>query len=259
MLAKERGRESKNSRWNEPLNWRSSNLPSRNGNGWRKSWRRRGRTPTVRLRRGPRMRGARPNGRRPHGKRQICKRRHGRKPRGSRLQRTRPQKSRPQRSRPQKSKPQKSKPQKSKPQRVEAAKVEAAKVEAAKVEAAKVEAAQGRGREGRSRKVEAAKAEAAKAEAARAEAARAEAAAKPHRSREAARTKPQDRCASGGRRLEAARRAIGRQLDEEAARRDAAPRLSPSSSGAVDTASSVALIPTRSSSCTRKPGPGRSS
>ncbi len=67
-------------------------------------------------------------------------------------------------------------------------------------------------------------------------------------------------------RREAALRAIGRQLDEEAARREAAtaaarlsPSLDPRRAAHVDTGSSVALTPTRNSSCTRKPGPGRSS
>ena len=95
--------------------------------------------------------------------------------------------------------------------RVEAARVEAARVEAARVEAARVEAA----------RVEAARVEAARVEAARVEAARADVA--------------QEAAA----RREAALRAIGRQLDEEAARREAAtaaarlPRtLTPSSSTA---------------------------
>jgi outer membrane biosynthesis protein TonB len=92
--------------------------------------------------------------------------------------------------------------------KVEAAKVDAAKVEAAKVEAAKVEAA----------KVEAAKVEAAKVEAARVEAARVQAA-------------QLDVVQEAAARREATLRAIGRQLDEEAARREAAARLSPSSSG----------------------------
>ena len=88
--------------------------------------------------------------------------------------------------------------------RQEAARAEVAGVEAARVEAAQVEAAQ----------VEAARIEAARIEAARIEAARGEAA------KEAAA------------RREATLRAIGRQLDEEAARREAATRLAPSSSGA---------------------------
>ena len=92
--------------------------------------------------------------------------------------------------------------------RVEAARVEAARVEAARVEAARVEAARG----------EAARGEAARGEAARVEAARAE----------AARVEAQEAAARREERL----RAIGRQLDEEAAQRAAAEgeagRLSPS-------------------------------
>jgi len=91
--------------------------------------------------------------------------------------------------------------------RVEAARVEAAPVESARVEAARVEAAP----------VEGARIEAARIEAARIEAARIEVAQE----------------AAGSR--EAALRAIGRQLNEEAARREAATaaaRLSPSSSSA---------------------------
>jgi hypothetical protein len=101
--------------------------------------------------------------------------------------------------------------------KIEAAKIEAAKIEAAKIEAAKIEAA----------KIEAAKIEAAKIEAARIEAARIEAARV-----EAARV---DAAQAAAARREETLRAIGRQLDEEAARREAATaaaRLSPSSSGA---------------------------
>ena len=101
--------------------------------------------------------------------------------------------------------------------RVEAARVEAARVEAARVEAARVEAA----------RVEAARVEAARVEAARVEAARVEAARV-----EAARVEVAQEAAA---RREATLRAIGRQLDEEAARRDAATvaaRLAPSSSSA---------------------------
>ena len=82
-------------------------------------------------------------------------------------------------------------------ERQEAARAEAARVEAARVEAARVEAA----------RVEAARVEAARVEAARVEAARVE----------AARVEAQEADAK----REAIRRAIGRQLDEEAARRDA--------------------------------------
>ena len=100
--------------------------------------------------------------------------------------------------------------------KVEAAKVEAAKVEAAKVEAAKVEAAKVEAAKVEAAKVESAKAEAAKAEAAKAAAAQANAAA-------------QEAAAKREERL----RAIGRQLDEESARRDAATaRQSPSTSSA---------------------------
>jgi outer membrane biosynthesis protein TonB len=72
--------------------------------------------------------------------------------------------------------------------------------------------------------VEAARVEAARVEAARVEAARVEAARV-----EAARVKVDQEAAE---RREAALRAIGRQLDEEAARREAATRLAPSSSSA---------------------------
>jgi len=105
--------------------------------------------------------------------------------------------------------------------KVEAAKVEAAKVEAAKVEAAKVEAAKVEAAKVESAKAEAAKAEAAKAEAAKAEAAKAAAAQANAAAQEAA-AKREERL-----------RAIGRQLDEESARRDAATaRQSPSTSSA---------------------------
>jgi TonB C terminal len=105
--------------------------------------------------------------------------------------------------------------------KVEAAKVEAAKVDAARVEAAKVEAA----------RVEAAKVEAAQVEAAQVEAAKVEAARVEGAKVEAARVEAEEAAA----RREAALRAIGRQLDEEAARRGAATaatRLLPSSSSA---------------------------
>jgi outer membrane biosynthesis protein TonB len=113
--------------------------------------------------------------------------------------------------------------------KVEAAKVEAAKVEAAKIEAARVEAARVEAAKTDAAKVEAAKVEAARVEAARVEAANAEAANAEAAKIEAARVEAAQVAAE---RLVAARRAIGRQLDEEAARRDAAARLSPSSSSA---------------------------
>jgi len=110
--------------------------------------------------------------------------------------------------------------------KVEAAKVEAAKVEAAKVEAAKVEAAKVEAAKVEAAKVESAKAEAAKAEAAKAEAAKAEAAKAAAAQANAA---AQEAAAKREERL----RAIGRQLDEESARRDAATaRQSPSTSSA---------------------------
>jgi hypothetical protein len=116
--------------------------------------------------------------------------------------------------------------------RQEAAKVEAAKVEAAKVEAAKVEAAQIEAAKIEAAKAEAAKADAAKVETARAEAAKIEAAKVEAARVDAARVEAAQAAAA---RREEALRAIGRQLDEEAARREAATaaaRLSPSSSSA---------------------------
>jgi outer membrane biosynthesis protein TonB len=98
--------------------------------------------------------------------------------------------------------------------RAEAARIEAARVAAAKAEAARAEAARAEAARAEAARAEAARAEAARAEAARAEAARAEAAAKEE---EAARR-------------EERLRAIGRQLDEERARREAAARLPPTSS-----------------------------
>jgi membrane protein involved in colicin uptake len=106
--------------------------------------------------------------------------------------------------------------------RVEAARVEAVRVEAARVEAARVEAA----------RVEAARVEAARVEAVRAAAARVEAARAEGARGDAARV---DAAQEAAARREATLRAIGRQLDEEAARRDAATaaaRQSPTSSGA---------------------------
>ncbi len=111
--------------------------------------------------------------------------------------------------------------------KIEAAKIEAAEIEAARIEAAKVEAAKVEAAKIEAAKIEAAKIEAAKIEAAKIEAAKAEAA-----KIEAARV---DAAQAAAARREAALRAIGRQLDEEAARREAATstaRLSPSSSSA---------------------------
>ena len=144
--------------------------------------------------------------------------------------------------------------------RAEAARAEAARVEAARVEAARAEAARAEAARVEAARVEAARVEAARVEAARAEAARAEAARAEAARVEAARVElAQDAAA----RREAALRAIGRQLDEEAARREAATAaarvLHPRGAAHVDTGYWVALTPTRNSSCTRKPGPGRSS
>ena len=120
--------------------------------------------------------------------------------------------------------------------KVEAAKVEAAKVEAAKVEAAKVEAAKVEAAKVEAAKVEAAKVEAAKAEAARQDVARAEAA-KAEAARQLAAKAESAKAAAAivdeAAAREARLRAIGRQLDEESARRDAATtaaRQSPPSS-----------------------------
>ncbi len=118
------------------------------------------------------------------------------------------------------------------PANVEAAKIEAAKIEAAKIEAAKIEAAKIEAAKIEAAKIEAAKIEAAKIEAAKIEAARIEAA-----RIEAARIEAEKLAApqQAAERREAVLRAIGRQLDEEAAQRDAATaasRPSGSSSGA---------------------------
>ena len=104
--------------------------------------------------------------------------------------------------------------------RVEATRVEAARVEAARQEAMRVEAARAEAARAEASRAEAARAEAAKAEAAKAEAAKAEAARQEVAKAEAARQQAAkvDEVAAREARL----RAIGRQLDEEAARRDAA-------------------------------------
>jgi TolA protein len=105
--------------------------------------------------------------------------------------------------------------------RAEAARVEAARDEAARVEAARVATAQAEAAKAQAQAVReaAARAEAARAEAARAEAARAEAA-----RAEAARAEVE-------RAREERLRAIGRQLDEERDRREAAAKLPPAYSG----------------------------
>ncbi len=119
--------------------------------------------------------------------------------------------------------------------RVEAARVEAARVEAARVDAARVEAARAEAARAEAARVEAARVEAARVEAARVEAARVEAARVEAARVEAARV---DAARVEAARVEAARveaarqeaaarreetlRAIGRQLDAEADRREAA-------------------------------------
>jgi uncharacterized protein YjbI with pentapeptide repeats len=116
--------------------------------------------------------------------------------------------------------------------KVDAAKIEAAKIEATKVEAAKVEAAKVEAAKIEAAKVEAAKVEAAKVEAAKVEGAKVEGAKVEATRVEAARVEVAQEAAA---RREAVLRAIGRQLDEEAARREAATtaaRLSPSWSSA---------------------------
>ncbi len=117
--------------------------------------------------------------------------------------------------------------------KVEAARVEAARVEAVKVEAAKVEAARAEATRTEAARIQAANAEAARAEATRAEAAKAEAARVETARIEAARAEgvKVDAAQEAAARREATLRAIGRQLDEEAARREAARQL-PSSSNA---------------------------
>jgi TonB C terminal len=112
--------------------------------------------------------------------------------------------------------------------RVEAARVETARVETARVETARVETARVEAARVEAARVEAARVEAERAEAARAEAARAEAAKVEATRVEATRVEAaQDATAK----REAKLRAIGRQLDEEAAQREgaiAAARQSPS-------------------------------
>ncbi|WP_374434495.1 energy transducer TonB [Inhella sp.] len=104
-------------------------------------------------------------------------------------------------------------------QRRETARLEAARAEAARVEAARLEAERQAAARADAQRQEAARAEAARLEAARLEAARQDAA-----RLEAARVEAARRQAvlDEEERREAARRAMGRQLDEEAARRDAA-------------------------------------
>jgi TonB family protein len=121
-------------------------------------------------------------------------------------------------------------------ERAEAARVEAARAEAARVEAARVEAARVEAARVEAARVEAARVEAARVEAARIEAARIEAARVEAARIEAARVEAAQEAAA---RREAALRAIGRQLDEEAARREGAnaearqsPSLPPSWSSA---------------------------
>ena len=112
--------------------------------------------------------------------------------------------------------------------RVEAARAKAAQVEAARVEAARIEAAQVEAAQVEAARVEAARVEAAQAEAARVEAAQVEAAPIEAARIEAARVNVAQEAAA---KREAVLRAIGRQLDEEADRREAATaaaRLSPS-------------------------------
>jgi hypothetical protein len=114
------------------------------------------------------------------------------------------------------------------PERLEAARLDTAHEEAARLEAERQEAAQQAVARQESARQEAARQEAARQEAARQEAARQEAARQEAARQEAARQE------AAGRR-EAALRAIGRQLDEEAARREAASaaaRQLPYSSGA---------------------------
>jgi len=106
--------------------------------------------------------------------------------------------------------------------RIEAARVEAARVEEARIEVARIEAERAEAARVEAARAEAARIEAARAEAARIEAARAEAARVAAARAEAARVEAEQVEAE---RREAARRAIGRQLDEEAARRDAAMAL----------------------------------
>jgi outer membrane biosynthesis protein TonB len=113
--------------------------------------------------------------------------------------------------------------------RVESARVESAQVESAQVEAARVETARQEAARQEAARQEAARQEAARQEAARQEAARQEAARQEVARQEAARV---DVAKEAAAKREATLRAIGRQLDEEAARREAAAaRQLPSSSG----------------------------
>jgi hypothetical protein len=103
-------------------------------------------------------------------------------------------------------------------QRQEAARQEAARIEAARQEAARQEAARQAAAELEAQRQEAARQDAARIEAARQEAARQEAARQAAARQEAARVQAEQEEARREERL----RAIGRQLDEEAARREAA-------------------------------------
>ena len=120
--------------------------------------------------------------------------------------------------------------------RLEAERQEAARVEAAQVEAARLEAERQKAARQATDLQEAARQVAARQEAARVEAAQVENARLEAERQEAARVEVAQEAAA---RREAALRAIGRQLDEEAARREAAtaaarlaPSLAPSSSSA---------------------------
>ena len=141
--------------------------------------------------------------------------------------------------------------------RQEAAQQEAARQEAARAEAARVEAERQQAERQAAARREAAQ-EAARQEAAQGEAARQAAARQEAAGVQAAQEAEEKR--------QAARRALGRQLDEEAARRDAASNaarppgtLPYSLSGARRGDCSGIPTPMRNSSCMRRPGPGRSS
>jgi membrane protein involved in colicin uptake len=108
--------------------------------------------------------------------------------------------------------------------RTETARAETARAETARAEAARAETARAETARAETARAEAARAEAARAETARAETARAETARAETARAEAARAEAArvEVAQEADARREAARRAMGRQLDEEAARREAA-------------------------------------
>ncbi len=234
----QRTRESTKRRRSEPLNWPNPILPSTTSNGRRSSRRPHRGTPAVMKRRRPRMRGWTPNARRQNGRRPSCKRPPGLRLHGSRLHAFRPNGLRLHGS------------------RLHGSRLHALKLNGLRLNGLRLHASRPRGSRLHALRLNGLRLHALRLHASRLHALRPKGL-RQHGSRPN-RLKLRDGKQRVGRWDDSWTKKLPgvKQQRLQQARHARCPRRG---AAHVDTGSSVALTPTRNSSCTQKPGPGRSS